>query len=179
MVAVTSMSGRCTISRSSPSGRAANRRFPLSVMAVGASIPEGEDWEIVDGNRPDIDVGRRPSQCMSKRDAATADPVRAIAFTVMPGPQLANAVPLTRKVKAQHPDIAIVWGGNFGSLYPAPVLNAPYIDWIVRGQGEQSFAELLDVLKGDARSCRGRGALFTLGPDGSHHLGAEAAPGSA
>ena len=28
------------------------------------------------------------------------------------------------------------------------MLNAPYIDWLVRGQGEHTFAELLEVLKG-------------------------------
>src|SRR5271168_3991079 len=97
--------------------RPGNRRFPLSVMAIGAAIPAGEDWEIVDGNRPDIDAARRIGDIVASR-AGTIDPVRAIAFTVMPGPQLANAVPLTKAVKARHPDIAIVWGGNFGSLYP-------------------------------------------------------------
>ena len=42
----------------------------------------------------------------------------------MPGPQLTNAVPLARAVKARYPDLPIVWGGNFPSLYPLPVLNA-------------------------------------------------------
>src|ERR1700749_3556187 len=114
--------------------RPSNRRFPLSVMAIGAAIPEGEDWEIVDGNLPNLDVPARISEIVAAR-RGTSDPVRAIGFTVMPGPQLANAVPLTRRVKADHPDIAIVWGGNFGSLYPKPVLNAPYVDWLIRGQG--------------------------------------------
>ena len=72
--------------------------------------------------------------------------MRAVCFTVMPGPQLASAVKLTRQVKARHPDIPTVWGGNFPSLYPEPVLNAPYIDWAVRGQGEHTFADLLEVL---------------------------------
>ena len=116
--------------------RSGNRRFPLSVMAVGASIPEGEDWEIVDGNVPNLDVASCISDMVEAR-SRPSDPVRAIAFTVMPGSQLANAVPLTRKVKAQHPDIAIVWGGNFGSLYPEPVLNAL---WSVRLSGGDCFA---------------------------------------
>ena len=32
--------------------RPSNRRFPLSIMAIGAALPSGEDWEIVDGNLP-------------------------------------------------------------------------------------------------------------------------------
>ena len=126
--------------------RPSNRRFPLSVMAIGAAIADGEDWEIVDGNMPDLDVPRRISDLVAAQ-RGTTDPVRAIAFTVMPGPQLANAVTLTKTVKARHPDIPIVWGGNFGGLYPEPVLNAPYIDWLVRGQGEKTFVELIEVLQ--------------------------------
>ena len=148
-----------------------NRRFPLSVMAIGTTIPEGEEWEIVDGNRPDIDAAASITGFVETR-RGTADPVRAIAFSVMPGPQLANAVPLTKKIKARHPDIPVIWGGNFGSLYPGPVLNAPYIDWLVRGQGEHTFAELLEVLKG-ARDPATVAGLCYRKPDGSHHIGSE------
>ena len=151
--------------------RPANRRFPLSVMAIGAAIPASENWEIVDGNRPDID----PLTCISDHVTArsgSTDPVRAIAFTVMPGPQLANAVPLTKAVKARHPDIPIVWGGNFGSLYPEPVLHAPYVDWLIRGQGEHTFAELLNVLEGTRDPETVAGLSFRKA-DGTHHIGTE------
>ena len=36
--------------------RPKNRRFPLSIMAIGAALPAGVHWEIVDGNLPDADV---------------------------------------------------------------------------------------------------------------------------
>jgi len=151
--------------------RPANRRFPLSVMAIGAAIPASENWEIVDGNRPDIDpLARINGHVEAQR--GSADPVRAIAFTVMPGPQLANAVPLTKAVKARHPGIPIIWGGNFGSLYPEPVLRAPYVDWLIRGQGEHTFAELLDVLRGTRDPETVTGLSFRKA-DGTHHLGAE------
>ena len=151
--------------------RPENRRFPLSVMAVGTSVPASEDWEIIDGNRPSVDVAASVSAFVDDR-RHTADPVRAIAFTVMPGPQLANAVPLTKRIKTAHPDIPVIWGGNFGSLYPGPVLNAPYIDWLVRGQGEHTFAELLEVLQGRRNPESVAGLCFRR-PDGSHHLGPE------
>lgn len=151
--------------------RPENRRFPLSVMAVGTSVPADEDWEIIDGNRPSVDVAASVSALIEDK-RHTADQVRAVAFTVMPGPQLANAVPLTRRIKAEHPGTPIVWGGNFGSLYPAPVLNAPYIDWLVRGQGEHTFAELLEVLKGRRNPESVAGLCFRK-PDGSHHIGLE------
>ena len=148
-----------------------NRRFPLSVMAIGAFISEEENWTIVDGNMPGVDVVSVASDCITAK-SGTADKVRAIAFTVMPGPQLANAVPITKTIKQRHPDIPVVWGGNFGSLYPKPVLNAPYVDWLVRGQGEHTFRELLEVLRGarDPESVAGLGYRRT---DGNHYLGGE------
>jgi anaerobic magnesium-protoporphyrin IX monomethyl ester cyclase len=151
--------------------RPANRRFPLSVMAVGAVLPEGTEWEIVDGNLPGTDplaelVGRVEAR------AGTRDPVRAVAFTVMPGPQLVSAVPLARALRARCPDVPIVWGGNFGSLYPAPVLAAPYVDWVVRGQGEHTFRELLEVLDGKRDPKTVAGLAFP-NPDGSPWLAPE------
>ena len=137
--------------------RPKNRRFPLSVMAVGAALPAHVSWEIVDGNRPNADPLAEIAAHVERRRGG-ADPVRIVAFTVMPGPQLVSAVPLTRAVKARFPELQVVWGGNFPSLYPAPVLAAPYVDWVVRGQGEQTFLELLDVLDG-TRDPRGVAGL--------------------
>ncbi len=127
--------------------RPKNRRFPLSVMAVGAALPDDVNWEIVDGNRPGIDLLTEVGDRIEARRGGP-DPVRTVAFTVMPGPQLVSAVPVARGLKERFPELPIVWGGNFASLYPEPVLNAPYVDWIVRGQGERTFAELLDVIGG-------------------------------
>ena len=137
--------------------RPANRRFPLSLMAVGAALPPERTWEIVDGNLPGMDPLAEITAIVTRQQAT--DRVDAIALTVMPGPQLVSAVPLSRALKQRFADIPIVWGGNFGSLYPAPVLNAPYVDWLVRGQGEQTFGELLEAIDGrrDPKSVAGIG----------------------
>ncbi len=116
-------------------------------MAIGASLPSGITWEILDGNLPGlalydaitarIEAGRRSD-----------DPVKVVAMTVMPGPQLVSAVPLARQIKEHYPEVLIVWGGYFPSLYPTPVLTTRYVDFIVSGQGERTFLELLDVIDG-------------------------------
>jgi anaerobic magnesium-protoporphyrin IX monomethyl ester cyclase len=157
-----------------------NRRFPLSVMGLGAVLPEGTNWEIVDGNCPEVDPYRDVAAHI-EHAAGGPDPVRMVAISVMPGPQLANAVPLSQRLKAQFPSVQIVWGGYFPSLYPQPVLNASYVDWIVRGQGEQTFVELVEVLDGrrDPKTVAGLGfrdnGSAWIGPE-RHMLGPDAFP---
>ena len=47
-----------------------------------------------------------------------------------------------------RPWVRIVWGGYFPSLYPDTALNAKYVDYVVRGQGEDTLLELIDALRG-------------------------------
>ncbi len=135
-----------------------NRRFPLSLMAIGGSLPPDVSWEIVDGNLPNVPLF---DAIASRIDASrgTNDPVTIVAMTVMPGPQLVSAVPLARRLRDRYPEVVIVWGGYFPTLYPFPVLTSRYVDFIVRGQGERTFLELLDVIAGrrDPASVAGLG----------------------
>jgi anaerobic magnesium-protoporphyrin IX monomethyl ester cyclase len=122
------------------STRPKNRRFPLSVLALGAVLEGQEDYEIVDGNI-DPDPGRTIDSMMS------VHPAEALAVSVMPGPQMVTAVELSKRFKAKYPKVPVIWGGYFPSLYPEATLNAPYVDIAVRGQGEDTFQELLPALR--------------------------------
>ena len=54
--------------------RPVNRRFPLSLMAVGAALPDERTWEIIDGNRPDVDVLATIADYVERQ--TVADPVQ-------------------------------------------------------------------------------------------------------
>lgn len=138
--------------------RPRNRRFPLAVMSLGAALPARVSWEILDGNVPGLDLFVAVSERI-ERQRGGSDPVTVVAMSVMPGPQLVSAVPLARRIRERYPQVPIVWGGYFPTLYPQPVLRAGYIDFLVRGQGEQTFVELLEVLEGgrEAASVPGLG----------------------
>ena len=69
----------------------------------------------------------------------------------MPGPQLLQAVAVCRAFREKYPRVPIVWGGYFASLYTEAALNARYVDFVVKGQGEDTLLELLDALRGRAR----------------------------
>jgi radical SAM superfamily enzyme YgiQ (UPF0313 family) len=130
-----------------------NRRFPLAVLSLAAVIEGKEEYAIVDGNAdPD------PAATLD-RIAGESD-VTLLAVSVMPGPQMRAAIPLCRGFRAKFPRIPIVWGGYFASLYTDAALNAPYVDFVVRGQGEETFLELIDAIKNRRRLNSIRGISF-------------------
>jgi anaerobic magnesium-protoporphyrin IX monomethyl ester cyclase len=120
--------------------RARNRRFPLSVLALGAVLEGREEYEIVDGN---ID----PDPASAIDGIVRERQVDALCVSLMPGPQMVAAIDLSKRFRAKHPKIPIVWGGYFPSLYPDAALNSSYVDVVVRGQGEDTFLELLAALR--------------------------------
>jgi radical SAM superfamily enzyme YgiQ (UPF0313 family) len=65
----------------------------------------------------------------------------------MPGPQLAEAIRLTQGVKQAYPDLTVIWGGYFPTLHAEVVLRSEFVDYVIRGQGEWSFLELIQALE--------------------------------
>jgi len=120
--------------------RPRNRRFPLSILALGAVLEGREPYAIVDGN-----IDANPTETLLKLCGEKAE---LLAVSVMPGPQMIAAMETCRQVRARFPAIPIVWGGYFPSIYTATTLNANYVDFAVRGQGEETLLELLEGIRG-------------------------------
>jgi len=128
--------------------------LPLSLMALAAVLEGREPWTLVDAN---VLSELAPKRSLTDQEVAAAlvarlkqaprDESRLLAVTVMPGPQLAQAVPVCRAVRQALPDVPIVWGGYFPTGHTDTVLGARYVDFVVRSQGERSLLELIDALK--------------------------------
>jgi anaerobic magnesium-protoporphyrin IX monomethyl ester cyclase len=127
-----------------------SRRLPLSILSIAAVLEGREQYAVVDGN---LDL--HPTETLTQ--LIKENPVELLAVTVMPGPQTVSAVETCREIRARFPRIPIVWGGYFASNYTNAALNANYVDYAVRGQGETTFLELLEALqaKRDLRDIRG------------------------
>jgi anaerobic magnesium-protoporphyrin IX monomethyl ester cyclase len=112
-------------------------RLPLSLLSLGAVLEGRYTYRILDGNLvPDLHAAVQ---------AVLRDAPRAVAaVTVMPGPQVATAIEISAAIRAFRPDVRIVWGGYFPTLYPDAAINAPYVDAVVRGQGEDTLLAWLD-----------------------------------
>jgi anaerobic magnesium-protoporphyrin IX monomethyl ester cyclase len=122
--------------------RAANYkpRIPNSILQITASIEGVYEYIIVDGNLetdPEaVILGHFAKQNMA-----------VFACTVMPGPQLKQAIPISKKLKGLYPKVKIVWGGYFPSNQPESVLRSGYVDFIINGPGDKAFPALLNALE--------------------------------
>jgi len=114
-------------------------RMPLSLLSLAAVLEGKYDYELIDGNVDPIPI-RTALETLSHGD------VGLVGISVMPGPQVAPAIEISSAIRAAHPGVPIVWGGYFPTMYPDAAINAPYVDYLARGQGEETLLELLDAL---------------------------------
>src|SRR5215472_1619873 len=65
-----------------------------------------------------------------------------LGISVLTGPHIGAAVRVSKAVKKVRPNLPIVFGGWHASLATQQTLREPYVDAIVRGQGELTLLEL-------------------------------------
>lgn len=114
-------------------------RIPNSILSIASSIDGLFDYVIVDGNME--------TDPWEKIQAYLADGTfKFFGCTSMPGPQLKQSIPVSKKIRQLFPGIIIIWGGYFPSNQSTTVLNSGYVDFVVNGPGEKTFPALLDAL---------------------------------
>lgn len=115
-------------------------RIPNSILSIASSIEGLYDYVIVDGNLED-DPWQKIQSYLNEGN------FEYVGITSMPGPQLKQAIPFSKKIREFFPDIKIIWGGYFPSNQPKVVLNSGFVDFIINGPGEKSFPALLNALE--------------------------------
>jgi radical SAM superfamily enzyme YgiQ (UPF0313 family) len=85
-----------------------------------------------------------------------------LGITVLTGAPIHDALAVSRAVKAAHPRCTIVWGGWHPSLFAAECVEEASVDIVVSGQGEETFADVLDRLASGApvAGCAGTTVLW-------------------
>ena len=114
-------------------------RHPLAILNLAAALEERHVPTMLDGN---ID---RNFVATASRLASEVD---AVGVSVMGGPQLVSAIAVSKAIRASNPTVPIIWGGAFPTICPEPTLRAPYVDYAIRGQGEEPLLDILDTLPG-------------------------------
>lgn len=122
-----------------PRSANAKHRIPNSILQVGASIQGKFEYVIVDGN-----LERNPEKKI--KEYLDSGEFKYFGSTVMPGPQLREAIPITKMIKAIFPDVVTIWGGYFASNQFKVCLESKYVDFIIDGPGDNAFPLLLEAL---------------------------------
>jgi radical SAM superfamily enzyme YgiQ (UPF0313 family) len=121
----------------------ASARFPLALLHLAAALERTGSSRIIDGN-VDRDFVNDSLHALEQ------DHFDAVGVSVMGGPQVAPAIAVSRAIRARFPTVPIIWGGYFPTLHTDATLAAPYVDYAIRAQGEDSLIELVATLSGNA-----------------------------
>ncbi len=114
-------------------------RIPNSILSIASSVEGIVEYVMVDGNL-EADPWKKSHSYLAHGDFAF------VGITAMPGPQLKQAIPISKKIREQFPTITMIWGGYFASNQPRAVLLSGYVDFIINGPGERAFPALLDAI---------------------------------
>ena len=91
-----------------PRSANAKHRLPNTIIQVGAAIHGKYEYVFIDGN-----METDPWETINNY-FATGE-FKYFCLTVMPGPQLKQAIPFAKKIKALYPESINIWGGYFAS----------------------------------------------------------------
>jgi len=93
-----------------------------------------------------------------------------LGISMMTGPMIRSAIRVAQAARKLHPDLPIIFGGWHPSLMPEQTLSEPYVDAVVRAQGELTLLELVERIA-QGRSWDGvRGLSFKEGTQVHHEL---------
>ncbi len=122
-----------------PSFASTEATAPLGILAVSTPlIRAGYTVELIDSTiTPDF----------QKRILTEVQDALCLCVSLVTGPMIRETVAIAKAVKAWNPDFPIILGGWHPSLLPKQTLEAPYIDIVVRGQGEDTLLELVQHIE--------------------------------
>lgn len=123
-----------------PRSAIAKHRVPNSILNIAAAIDGQYDWVIVDGNREQDPYGKISS-------FLDREEFKYVGFTVMPGPQVKQAIPIAKKIREYYPGSIMIWGGYFPTNHYKAVLNSGYVDYVINGPGDHAFPQLIHALE--------------------------------
>jgi len=122
-----------------PRYKASDIALPVSLIAVaGPLLENGYRVVLVDANL-DPNWERRVRE-------ETGDAV-CLGVTLLTGPMVVDAAAVSELAKRERPGLPVVFGGWHPSLLVEDTLAEPFVDVIVRAQGEVTFLELCETLR--------------------------------
>lgn len=111
---------------------------PTCLLSLAASLREAE-YEVVI-----IDAAIAPDyRARVERELANA---LCLGISVLTGPMIFGAIEVAQSVKKLYPNLPVIFGGWHPTLLPDETLQEPFVDYVVRRQGDSALRELVDAI---------------------------------
>ena len=112
---------------------------PMGLILLAAVLEsKGYPVNLIDANF----LGLKPADILP-----LLNETNILGLTAMT-PTVSSAIEIARAVKSVKPDLPVIMGGPHATLLPAETMAvAPEVDIIVRGEGEETFINLLSALE--------------------------------
>ncbi len=111
---------------------------PLSLLSLAGTLREA-NFEVAL-----IDAAIEPKYLDKIREHCKH--AICIGVSVLTGPMIRGAIEAAQFVKEHAPAVPVIFGGWHPTLCPESTLREPYVDIVVRGQGEATIVELAKAL---------------------------------
>lgn len=109
--------------------------LPLALLSISARLyADGYQIVIID-------------EAIDSFSDEILDGALCFGISAMIGYQIYSALNIAKRIKKLHPEIPIVWGGWHPSIQPEQTAKNEHVDYLVRGQGENTFYELIKAIE--------------------------------
>src|SRR5450432_3595306 len=112
--------------------------MPLALLAIGSEL-DPELYEVVT-------IDARLDADAESTVLAHIEGALCLGITVLTGAPISDALQISRAAKRARPDIPVVWGGWHPSMFARECLLEACVDVAVRGQGEETFVDIVTRL---------------------------------
>lgn len=114
------------------------KHHPIGLLYVGTYVKNMADVKVMDF---DAEIKEEKYKYLVKEVLRSFEPdiVGLNAFSLT----LYDAYEVAKIAKSENPKIITVFGGIHTSYYPYEMINQDFIDFIVQGEGEETFAEFI------------------------------------
>ncbi len=134
--------------------------YPSLGLAYLAAVAEdlGHQVRIIDAEAEDLSMAALEEELRLEQPQLIG--LQTFCTTIR------KCVAICEKAKASVPGVATVLGGVHATLFPEDCINHPEVDYLVSGEGEQTFAELLQLIDDRGDPAAVDGLVWKPAPDG-------------
>src|SRR5579863_2703060 len=122
-----------------PSFASSEATAPLGILAVATPLLNaGYSVKLIDSTiTPNVKI----------RVLEEVQDALCLGISLVTGPMIRETAEIAKAVKAWNPDFPVILGGRHPTMITKKTLEAPYIDIVVRGQGEESLLDIVQHLE--------------------------------